>query len=52
MVDIHSATTENRRGKKKEEIKKLETTGAKYNVLPVTMGGFNEHTQCKLYNSN
>jgi len=35
MVDIQSATAENRRGKKKEEErrkKKIETTAAKYNV--------------------
>jgi len=34
MVDIHSATTEIKRGKKEEERrkKKEETTGQKYNV--------------------
>jgi len=32
MVDIHSATAEIRRGKKKEERKTEETTGQKYNV--------------------
>jgi len=35
MVDIQSATAENRRGKKKEE-----TTAAKYNGLPITTYGW------------
>jgi len=35
MVDIQSATAEIRRGKKKkEEGKKIEITGQKYNGLP------------------
>ena len=40
MVNIHSATAENRRGKKKKEEeerkkkKKIKTTAAKYNDLP------------------
>jgi len=33
MVDIESATAQNRRGKKKKK-KKVETTAAKYNGLP------------------
>jgi len=33
MVDIQSATAENRRGKKRRK-KKIETTAAKYNGLP------------------
>ena len=41
MVDIPSATTENRRGKKKEKErrKKEETAGRKYNGLPYSTGG-------------
>jgi len=35
MVDIQSPTAENRRGKKKAEKKKIETTAAKYNGLPL-----------------
>jgi len=39
MVDIQSATAEIRRGKKKEERKKIkETTGQKYNGLPYFIG--------------
>jgi len=39
MVDIHSATTEIRQGKKKDiRKKKKETTGQKYNGLPYSMG--------------
>jgi len=34
MVDIQSATAENRRGKKEEE----ETAGRKYNGLPYSIG--------------
>jgi len=37
MLDIHSATAEIRRGKKEEERKK-ETTGQKYNGLPYFIG--------------
>jgi len=37
MVDIQSATAKIRRGKK-EERKKEETTGQKYNVLPYSIG--------------
>jgi len=33
MIDIQSATAENRRGKKRKR-KKEETTAAKYNGLP------------------
>jgi len=39
MVDIQSATTEIRRGKKDNKKKIEETTGQKYNGLPITMGG-------------
>jgi len=39
MLDIQSRTTENRQGKKKEEERNIETTAAKYNGLPITMGG-------------
>jgi len=38
MADIQSVTAEIRRGKKIEE----ETTGQKYNGLPITMGGHNK----------
>jgi len=38
MVDIQSATAENRRGKKIEIKKEEETTGRKYNGLPYSMG--------------
>jgi len=39
MVDIQSAAAEIRRGKKKkEERKKIETTGQKYNGLPYYIG--------------
>jgi len=39
MVDIQSATAEIRRGKeKKEERKKEETRGQKYNGLPYYIG--------------
>jgi len=34
MVNIQSATAENRRGKKEERKKEEETTGRKYNGLP------------------
>jgi len=37
MVDIQSTTAENRRGKK-EDRKKEETTGQKYNGLPYSIG--------------
>jgi len=37
MVDIQSAAAEIRRGKK-EERKKIETTGQKYNDLPYVIG--------------
>jgi len=37
MVNIHSPTAEIRRGKKEEERKK-ETTGQKYNDLPYSTG--------------
>jgi len=35
MADIQSPTAEIRRGKK-EDRKKIETTGQKYNGLPIT----------------
>jgi len=38
MADIQSAAAEIMRGKKEE------TTGQKYNGLPVTMGGHNMYT--------
>jgi len=38
-VDIHSATAEDRQGKKKKE---EETTAAKYNGLPIIIGGYNK----------
>jgi len=37
MADIQSPTAEIRRGKK-EERKKVETTGQKYNGLPYSIG--------------
>jgi len=37
MVDIQSATDEIRRGKKQEK-KKKEITGQKYNALPHSIG--------------
>jgi len=39
MVDIQSPTAENRRGKKQERrrTRKIVTTAAKYNGLPITM---------------
>jgi len=37
MVNIQSATAENRRGKKEERKKEEETTGRKYNGLPYSM---------------
>jgi len=40
MVDIQSTAAEIRRGKKIEE-----TTGQKYNGLPITMGGRNKQQQ-------
>jgi len=39
MVDIQSATAEIRRGRKEERRRKIETTAAKYNGLPITAGG-------------
>jgi len=44
MVDIHiqSPTAENRRGKK-EEKRKTKNTAAKYNGLPITMGGHSKN---------
>jgi len=38
MVDIQSATAENRRRKKEERNKIEETTGRKYNGLPYSIG--------------
>jgi len=35
MVDIQSATIENRRGKKKERRRKIETTAANIYGLPI-----------------
>jgi len=40
VVDIYSATM--RLGEEKEERRKIETTGVKYNGLPITVGGHNE----------
>jgi len=49
MVDIQSATADNRRGKNKKE---EETTGVKYNGVPITMGGHKEERRrnhsCKI----
>jgi len=46
VVDVLSATAKIRRGKerkeRKKERKKIETTAAKYNGLPITMGGRNK----------
>jgi len=44
MVDIQSAIAYMRRGKRR---KKIETTGIKYNGLPITMGGHNKETGVK-----
>jgi len=41
MVDIQSPTAEIRRGKK-EKRRKIETTAAKYNGLPITVGSHNK----------
>jgi len=41
MIDIQSPTAEIRRGKK-EEREKIETAAAKYNGLPIAMGGHKE----------
>jgi len=38
MADIQSVTAEIRRGKKKKEDSKKETTGQKYNGLPYYIG--------------
>jgi len=38
MVDIQSPTAKNRRGKKEERKKKIETAGQKYNGLPYSIG--------------
>jgi len=38
MVDIQSAAAEITRGNKKEEERKIETTGQKYNGLPYYIG--------------
>jgi len=43
MVDIQFPTAENRRGKKERRRKKV-TTAAKYNGLPITVGGHNNLT--------
>jgi len=37
MVDIHSATAENRQGKRRRK-KEEETTGQKFNGLPYSIG--------------
>ena len=43
MVDIQSPTAEIRRGEKsKKERRKVETTGQKYNDLPITEGDHNQ----------
>jgi len=44
MVDIQPATAEIRRGKRRK-IEEEETTGQKYNGLPITVGG---HKKLKL----
>jgi len=41
MADIQSATAEIRRGKKIDRKKIEETTGQKYNGLPIIMGSHN-----------
>jgi len=38
MVDIQFPTDENKRGKKKEDREKEQTTGRKYNGLPYFIG--------------
>jgi len=38
-ADIQSPTAEIRRGKKEERRRKIETTAAEYNDLPIIMGG-------------
>jgi len=38
IIDIESPTAEIKRGKKKERIKKKETTKQKYNGLPYYIG--------------
>ena len=50
MADIQSATAEIRRGKKDRRKKKKieETTGQKYNGLPITVGGHNQITYWKV----
>ena len=42
MVDIQSPTAEIRQGKKKKERRKIEIIAAKYNGLPITVGGHNK----------
>jgi len=46
MVDIQFTAAENRREKKEESI----TTAAKYDGLPITMGGHKEETTRVKYN--
>jgi len=48
MVDIQSATAENRRGKKKEE--EEEITALKYNICICYGGGLEEKTKPQLKN--
>jgi len=43
MVDIQSLTAENRRGKKEERKRKIETIAATYNGLSISTGG---HKEC------
>jgi len=51
MADIQSATAEIRRGKRIDRKKIEETTGQKYNGLPITMGGHKKLTTCLSYNT-
>jgi len=51
MVDIQPATAENRRGKrrKKKKERKIKTTAAKHNGLPITVVDHNHKTQALDY---
>jgi len=47
MVDIQSAAAEIRRGKKeRRKERRKETTGPKYNALPITYGDHNKELRC------
>jgi len=52
MVDIQSPTSEIRQGKKKKERRKIQSTGVKYNGLPITVGGHNSHRQAEVSTIN